>query len=595
MRVSMSSFARWLQRALAAWAVISVAIATFDIAFGRFSFDWLGIRISSWEAYKPLRNGLISASLALWLHDWDAEAVSSWNWIARWSRLFAAGAAIASCLIAFRYGIFAAGGADGYGYVSQAALWASGTLTPPEPLAPLYPMLGPSIAPLGYRTTTPTGPIVPTYAVGLPIVMALASRIGGPPAVYVVVPIFGALAVWLTYLLAERLVGPRTGLVASILVSCSPTFVLQTLEPMSDVPATTCWLAAWLMVITEGRATPLLAGLAASAAVLIRPNLVPLAVVVGAAAILSRPRLSRGACFALGLAPGCLAVAAINQWFYGTPLSSGYGALDTLFKWNRLGPNLRHYPVWLVQLHTLGILLALLAPAVIRREPDARPANINARAVAGLMLLFSAALLICYLFWIPFDGWPFLRFLLPAIPLLFILSSAVVVTVVNRAPVAHRTASVFVLCILLASWYLVKAHSLDVFDTASSEHRYVAVGRFVGQSMPPNAALLSVIESGSVRLYGNRPTIRWDMLTPDGLDPALKSLRAAGYAPYILLESWEEDLFRTRFRNASVFGDIDWPPAIQYRGTVDVRIYSPDDRAAFLAGQRIVTQLVPSS
>ena len=63
--------------------------------------------------------------------------------------------------------------------------------------------------------------------------------------------------------------------------------------------------------------------------------------------------------------------------FYGTPLSSGYGALDTLFKWSRLTANLRRYPVWLIQLHTFGILLALLAPVAIRREPDARPTKVG--------------------------------------------------------------------------------------------------------------------------------------------------------------------------------------------------------------------------
>ena len=117
------------------------------------------------------------------------------------------------------------------------------------------------------------------------------------------------------------------------------------------------------------------------------------------------------------------------------------------------------------------------------------------------MLLFSAALLICYLFWNVSDEWPFLRILLPAIPLLFILSSAVVVTIVNRAPVAYRATGVFVaLCILLGSWYLVKAQSLGIFDTASSEHRYVAVGQYVESVNAAERYIpVTVIESGSDR------------------------------------------------------------------------------------------------
>jgi len=41
---------------------------------------------------------------------------------------------------------------------------------------------------------------------------------------------------------------------------------------------------------------------------------------------------SCGVLFAVGLVPGCLAVAAFNQYCYGTPLSSGYGPLATLFE-----------------------------------------------------------------------------------------------------------------------------------------------------------------------------------------------------------------------------------------------------------------------
>jgi hypothetical protein len=594
MLASRPAASRWLKRGMMGLAGVSFAVAAYDFLFGGFYFAPFGVRISSWEAYKPFRNGMVFACVALWLHDRESEAAASWFWIARWSRPIAAVSVAVSCVMALRYGVFVAGGADAYGYVSQALLWASGTPTPPEPLAALARALGPSIVPIGYRPALKPGRNVPFYAPGLPLAMAVASKIAGPSAVYIVVPVFGGVAVWLTYLLGERTFGRRTGFLAAILLTCSPIFLFQSLEPMSDVPATAWWLAAWVFAISDGAAAAFLAGLAASASVVTRPNLVPLALVVTGAILLGRPRVGRAVWFAVGLVPGCLAIAALNQRFYGTTLSSGYGPLATLFEWSRLSANLHRYPVWLVELHTPVILLALAAPVARLRELDASSERPDSRAVAALMLAFSAVLLLCYVFWVPFDSWPFLRFLLPAIPLLLISMSAVVVALLQRAPLPYRTGGLFVVAILLGCWCLVKAQSLGVFATADVEHRYVAVGEYIGRAVPPNAVFLTVMESGSVRFYGHRVTVRWDMLEPHGLEWALDVLRSAGYAPYILLESWEEELFRTRFGSHGAVGRVDWPAAFHYRGPIDVRIYSVDDRADYLAGEDIVTQQIPA-
>ena len=137
----------------------------------------------------------------------------------------------------------------------------------------------------------------------------------------------GGLAVWLTYVLGARVNGPITGMIAAVLFAFSPLFVFQTLEPMSDVPATTWWLLAWVLAISPLEWAPVGAGLAVSAAVLTRPNLVPLAIVLAAVVAANRPRLPRLALFAAGSVPGCLIVGAINAHWYGSPLASGYGSL----------------------------------------------------------------------------------------------------------------------------------------------------------------------------------------------------------------------------------------------------------------------------
>lgn len=188
---------------------------------GGFHYRILGVRVSSWEAYKPLRLGVIATTTALWLHDRTAEpTATTWHGLPRWTAAIAAAIAAISMAIAMRYGVFAAGGADAYGYVSQASLWATrGGVVAPDPLAALEPELGASVAPLGYRMAQTAGAIVPIYPPGLPLSMAVALKLGGANAVYYVVPLLGVLAVWLTYVLGARVDRPVTGMMAAIFVA----------------------------------------------------------------------------------------------------------------------------------------------------------------------------------------------------------------------------------------------------------------------------------------------------------------------------------------------------------------------------------------
>jgi hypothetical protein len=569
---------RTIQLVLVAIGVGGLAVALWDVSMGGFYFNVRGIRVSSWEAYKPFRIGMLAIIAALWLKDRTAAPdQTSWRMLLRWAPWIAAGVVVASVAIAIRFGIFAAGGADAYGYVSQASLWAQGRLVAPDPLAAVEPVLGPAAPPLGYRLAPNPGAIVPIYPPGLPLAMALALKIAGPSAVYYVVPILGGLAVWLTYVLGARVDGPITGMIAAVLFAFSPLFIFHTLEPMSDVPVTAWWLLAWVLAISPSRWAPIGAGLAVSAAVLTRPNLVPLAIVLVAVVAANRPRLPRLALFAAGSIPGCLIVGAINAHLYGSPLASGYGSLRGFYAWERWPENLRRYAGWLIELNSPGLLLAFLAPLVTRAR------------FALAMLAFFLLLLACYLFYLVFDTWPFLRFLLPAFPLLFVLASAVVVRGVERLPVTLRSAAVILLCVLLPIWYVVKADSLHVFDIQRAEHRYPAVGEEIGRTFPANAIVLSQIQSGSVRLYGGRMTARWDFIEAARFDDTVDVLRRSGYEPYLLLEEWEMPLFRNYVRGASQYADLDWPPTLEYQDISQVGVYRLADRARHRAGEPVAT------
>lgn len=278
---------------------------------------------------------------------------------ARAGRTIASLLALASLATGLWWGTFAAGGADSYGYVSQAELWTRGTLIARHPFGELTPTFGPRpFAPLGYRPGREPDTLVPTYPPGLPLTMALASLVLGPPAVYWVVPIRGALAVLLTYRLGTHLDGQACGVGAAALVATSPVFLYQLVQPMSDVPAMAWWLAAIVLATRPTAARALAAGLAASMAILTRPNLVPLAAISAAIATVIPHRVTPAAraralgWFAAGVLPGCATVAWLNATLYGSMLRSGYGTLSDLYALENVWPNSTRYLRWLVTTQT---------------------------------------------------------------------------------------------------------------------------------------------------------------------------------------------------------------------------------------------------
>ena len=113
--------------------------------------------------------------------------------------------------------------------------------------------------------------------------------------------------------------------------------------------------------------------------------------------------------------------------------------------------------------------------------------------------------------------------------------------------------------------------------------------------MESGAVLLSMQDSGLLRLYGGRTTIRVDHLDPQGLDAAVEFLQRAGYQPYFPLEAREDAPFREPFARSGAFGRLDWPPAAEVGDPVKVRFYDPRDRQRFLDGETVKTVKEPNA
>jgi hypothetical protein len=489
---------------------------------------------------------------------------------------FASCLAVLTFVVGILFGAFTAVG-DAFGYVQQSSLWVKAQLFQSQGpvLAMMWPDAEVAFCPLGFRPALVAGAMVPTYAPGLPLLMATLRSMLGETGAYLVVPLCGAAAVYLTFRLGRIWRDRTTGLLAATLLATSPVFLFQLVQPMSDVPVTTFWLVAIVAACDSSWKGALGAGLAASVAILIRPNLAPLAAPLAAwvfvwPAIASvRARAGRCLLFAAGVTPLCLLVAWVQFTLYGSPFTSGYGRASDIYALANLLPNLARYPAWLVQTHTPFLLLAPLAP--FARRP-ASPDSPRHGVFAWLALAFALSVFAGYAFYIPFDHWSFLRFLLPALPLLITLSAGTLISLLRRWRSWGRPAIAFAAW-LLALLYMQAAVRGDVFALrAAFKQRFRDVGQFVSEHAERNAAFIGLVQTSSVSYYGHRQTLRYDLIPPRDFDRAVADLRKAGYEPYLLLMGEEERDFRQRFSGKSRVGDLQCRPRSTFSDG-EVRLY----------------------
>jgi hypothetical protein len=487
-------------------------------------------------------------------------------------------------VVALVFGSAVAGGADSYGYVSQAHLWATGRMSEElrlvDELVPTIPAR--ALVPLGYLPGKGHRTMVASYAAGLPLVMALFERLAGKHAVFWVTPLLAGLAVWSTFLLGRSAAGPLAGVLAAALLATSPAFLFQlTAAPMSDLPAAAWWTLALALLFVERAWSPPLAALAAGMAILTRPNLVPVAAVPlllllwraveeqrRAGERDARPRRRELIVVAAGIAAACAAVAAIHQRLYGSPLASGYD-LRGLFGLEHLGPNLVRYPALLTAMHTPVVWLAAAAPWLLRRRRLPTQAVL---AAAGVVLTVYA----CYLFYPGFDGHTTLRFMVPGLPALFVLLGTTLTIATARLTVVWRAAVLLLVVALIGVHGVEYAGERSAFETAG-DRRYPLIGEAIAQRLPPRAVILAMQHSGSVRYYAGRDIVRYDLVPPQRLDRLMKRLRRLDYHPYLLLDDWEVAEFRQRFERRSPLGALDWPPVLELE-YVKVRVWDATDR-----------------
>jgi hypothetical protein len=517
---------------LLSWGVVVALTGGIDTRI-------LGIAVRSRDPFRALVGGvillLIHAAVYREESARDLERVRAFARTA--APLIGALLAVAIAVHGVALGTFTAGGSDAYGYVSQAYGWASGSLPGEIPLTIELPfdVSDPMQAPLGYRVGQHPHTMVPTYPPGLPLMMA-AALIAGQCGPFFVVPLCGALFIWWTYRLGERAGGRVTGAIAALVAATSPVVLYQNLVPMSDVPAGAFWTGALLFAYGTRWRDTTAAGLCAAIGLLIRPNLLPLAVVPLLEVILAnRAQLwRRGLVFGAPLIPVAAAMAALNTYYFGAPSNSGYGAASELYAWRDVWPNVKLYSGWLLESESWGVLVAALPLA------GALARGIDRALIRGcvLMLLVTFA---CYVSYFQWDVWWYLRFLLPGWGALAVLVAAGFTSIARsiRRPYGQAIAAAG-LALFVAARVSFGEDRGSFGSEREGERRYIDVGGFVEANLPPNAAIFSMQHSGGIRFYSGRLTLRYDWVEKEWAKDVAAAVERAGYHPFLVIDDWEK-------------------------------------------------------
>jgi hypothetical protein len=431
-----------------------------------------------------------------------------------------------------------------------------------------WPLARWTFTPLGYRPEPDGFRIVPTYSPGLPMLMAAAKAVAGQCAIFWIVPLAGGALTFATYWIGRRIRRPWVGLAAAWLVATSPAVLFMLMAPMSDVPAAAAWAIVVALALADAPLAAIGSGIAAAVAILIRPNLVPLAAIVAVWMLwcdglhLRAARFLRVLAFAIPSVAGAIGVALIDARLYGSPLTSGYGDLSDAYGLSFIVPNLARYGAWLVVAET-PIALAGVAMLVLPLE-RVWPTSESRRAL-WLLTSVAAAVWVSYLLYLPWDAWWYLRFLLPAWPMMALGTASLLAAVAAARAKAVRVA-VIIAIVALGIAGVRRAIWLDAFNQQSGEAKYVETANAVEAITSPDDVIISGQFSGSLRYYAGRLTLRWDWLDAQWLDRAVEWLNARGHHVYILLEAPEVDPFRRRFAATGPIGKVDWVPLVTFRG-----------------------------
>src|SRR5204862_7815726 len=164
---------------------------------------------------------------------------------------------------------------------------------------------------------------------------------------------------------------------------------------------------------------------------------------------------------------------------YGSPLASGYGGASDLYALSNTAPIAAGYARRLLLAEAPAVLLAAAA-LIVMAARRGRP--VDAPPLKRPLVLATIALAIVIASYLPygvFAEWSYLRFLLPAFPLLFVLIGALLVSALLQVPAPMRAIALLCALAVVASANVLRAQQEQAFNLHRYESRYRLAGRYL--------------------------------------------------------------------------------------------------------------------
>src|SRR5438105_14733780 len=120
-------------------------------------------------------------------------------------------------------------------------------------------------------------------------------------------------------------------------------------------------------------------------------------------------------------------------------------------------------------------------------------------------------------------------------PVMMLATAAVVDTGLGKLPRAAYAISLAIIVAALAFNGIRSAASRSTFALGRGERRYIDVARFIADHTEPDAVVLGLQHTGSLRVYAGRLTMKYDVLEPAWPARAVEFLPSNGRQQYFVL------------------------------------------------------------
>ncbi len=446
-------------------------------------------------------------------------------------------------LIAHYMGAYA-GSSDTSGYMNDARLLASGELHPEqrsiEQLPPSkLPFMG--YIPLGFLPLD-NGRMYPTYAMGLPILILVASKVFGWALGPGVVMWLHAIACVITmYFLAREVnLGREISLLGSVILATSAVFLFMSLQAMSDMPATLWATVAVLASLKAGKNAgwAILAGFSFMYGYMVRPTSLLMMLPI----IFIFPwNLKKIILFLAGSLPGMIWVVMMNPILYGKVATTGYGNLAEFFGARYFLPSIHNYAAWLPIELTPLVILALCFPFISY--------DIQLRVRLGLIIWIISLFAFYSVYYCTHEAWWYMRFVLPCYPAIIVAMLVVADRITKQWRLVRYVGGLLLVCGILM-WNRHWAIKLNALDIGDGERVYLETCQYIKTRIPGNAVILCMQESGAITYYTKNPIVRWDCIQPDNFPEIVNSCEHNGRDIYMVLFPYEQKDALNKFAGA---------------------------------------------